>query len=141
MKALEDFPVTIELAVNWVEMDALGHVNNAIYFRYFEASRLRYLEAAGFEQLASQGIAAVLSRVSCHFIVPVRYPDRLTVGTRASEVGRDAIVMEHFVASRDKGLAAFGEAELVIFDFKLNKKIAVPDFLKKAIAKVEKQTF
>lgn len=140
MKALEDFPVKVELAVNWGEMDALGHVNNANYFRYFEASRMRYLEEVGFNQcFCSQGIAAVLSRVSCNFIAPLQYPDLVTIGTRVSEIGYDSIAMEHFVASKAKGLAAIGESELVVYDFKSNKKMAVPDPLKKAIEKLEKR--
>ena len=141
MRALADFPVTVELTVNWGEMDAYGHVNNANYFRYFEVSRIRYLEAAGSAACFTHGaIAAVLSRVSCDFIAPVQYPDTLTVGSRVIIVDRDSIVMEHFIQSRKKGLAAIGESTLVVYDFTLNKKMPVPELLKKAIENLEKRT-
>ena len=39
---LTDFPVTVEVPVAWGDMDALGHVNNAVYFRYFETARIRF---------------------------------------------------------------------------------------------------
>jgi acyl-CoA thioester hydrolase len=142
MKVLDEFPVKINLTVNWGEMDAYGHVNNANYFRYFEASRVRYIEEIGFhEYFRSQGFAGVLSRVSCNFIVPLKYPDDLTIGTRVTEISSDTIVMEHFVASSQKGLVAFGESELAIYDFSKDRKIQIPDFLRMSIDKLENKTF
>jgi acyl-CoA thioester hydrolase len=139
MKALTDFPVTIELAVHWGDMDALGHVNNANYFRYIEASRLRYLETVGLDlHPPEQKVVAVLSRVACDFIVPLHYPDLLTVGTRSGEVGRDFIAMEHFLASRQKGLIALGESVLALVDPSTGKKRDIPDAMKEAIARLEK---
>ncbi|MCZ6911333.1 MAG: acyl-CoA thioesterase, partial [Proteobacteria bacterium] len=43
MKVLDDYPVVIELPVVWGEMDAFDHVNNIIYFRYFESARIAYV--------------------------------------------------------------------------------------------------
>lgn len=43
-QSLEGFPVVIELPVVWGEMDAFAHVNNVVYFRYFESARIAYLE-------------------------------------------------------------------------------------------------
>jgi len=142
MKILEEFPVKINITVNWGEMDAYGHVNNANYFRYFEASRVRYLEEIDFyECFRTQGLAGVLSGVSCNFVAPLKYPDTLTVGTRVTEIGSDKIVMEHFVASSQKGLAAFGESELAVYDFGKDKKITISDLLRKSIEKIENKTF
>lgn len=142
MKILEDFSIKIELPVNWGEMDAYGHVNNANYFKYFEASRVRYIEKIGFhESFQSQRLAGVLSRVSCNFVAPLKYPDTLTVGTRVTEISSDKIVMEHFVTNSQKCLAAFGESELIVYDFSREKKIPVPDLLRKSIEKLENKTF
>ncbi len=142
MKAMEEFPVKIERDVQWDEMDAYNHVNNANYFRYFETSRIRYLQVIGFHEcFHSQGVAAVLAQASCRFIAPLHFPDTLTVGTRVSELDRDRIAMEHFVSSERNGLAAIGESELVIFDFRAGRRTPVPDYLRAAIEKLEGRTF
>lgn len=142
MKVLDEFPVKVELTVNWGEMDAYGHINNTNYFKYFETSRIRYMQTIGFyECFQSQGIAGVLAKATCQFIAPLRFPDTLSVCSRVIEIGVDRIVMEHFVASSQMGLAAIGDSELAIFDFKKNKRISVPDFLKKSIEKLEKRSF
>ena len=47
---LAGFPVILELPVQWGEMDAYGHVNNTVFFRYFESARMEYLRKCGFAE-------------------------------------------------------------------------------------------
>ena len=62
MKVLDDYPVVIELPVVWGEMDAFSHVNNIIYFRYFESARLAYVEQTGLlEYMDKTGIGPILA--------------------------------------------------------------------------------
>ena len=138
LKALNDYRVKVELPVAWSDMDMYRHVNNANFFKYFEAARVRYFDEIGFSGFYdSQGITGVLSSASCRFIIPLVYPDWITVGAKADCLDDDEIQMEHFILSKKKGLAAIGESRIVIFDFHKDKKIAIPEFLKKAIAEFE----
>ena len=142
LEILNDFHLKVEIAIPWVDMDIYGHVNNANYFRYFETSRVKYLEETGiYGYYETHGWAGVLSRASCHFLIPVSYPDVITVGARVTEIGRDTIAMEHFITSPKSGLCAFGESEIVLFDFRLGKKMDVPGFVKEAIEKFENTSF
>lgn len=142
MKILNDFPIKINLKINWGEMDIYGHVNSVHYFRYFETSRIAYIREIGFyDCFNSDGLGGVLSKVSCNFMVPIKYPDSLEVGTRTVNINKERIIMEHYISSSKNGLSAFGKSELVIYDFQNEKKILVPAFLKKSIETLEKRKF
>jgi acyl-CoA thioester hydrolase len=142
LEILKDFPIKIQIQVAWVEMDIYNHVNNTNYFRYFEEARVKYLEAIHFyHQYEKNGIACVISKASCNFMIPLKYPDILTVGARIVKIDKDCIHMEQFINSAKSGLAAFGDSELVIFNFKNSKPLAVPDYLKVEIEKLENKSF
>ena len=60
---LANFPVTIQVPVAWGEMDAFGHVNNIVYFRYFESARIAYFEKIEFIKFKDNiGVGPILSK-------------------------------------------------------------------------------
>ncbi|MBL8406664.1 MAG: acyl-CoA thioesterase, partial [Candidatus Accumulibacter sp.] len=61
------------IPIRWGDMDAYGHVNNTIYFRYMEQVRVEYLEKLGF-RVMPRGSAPVIINASCTFLVPLNYP-------------------------------------------------------------------
>jgi len=141
LEILKDFPVKIEIPVAWGEMDAYGHVNNVVYFRYFESAQVRYFDLLGFnEVLKSRRLGALIHQISCTYMIPIVYPDTLQAGVMVSEIKKDSLSMEFFILSLKNGLSAFGESEMVIYDFSTSKKIDIPLPLKKAIEKLENKT-
>jgi acyl-CoA thioester hydrolase len=77
---LADYPVVIEIPVAWGEMDAYGHVNNIVYFRYFETARIVYfgkLESPDF--VNRNPLGPILASTSCRFRAPLAFPDHLQV--------------------------------------------------------------
>ncbi len=135
---LNDYPVVVTIPVAWGEMDALGHVNNIIYFRYFETARMRYLEQAGLIDLMKQiGIGPILARTSCTYRVPVYYPDTLSVGTRVSTIGNTHFTMDYLIVSERNGASANGDSVVVTFDYRANGKAPVPEAVIRAIEKLE----
>jgi acyl-CoA thioester hydrolase len=78
---LEDLPVTVIIPVAWGEMDFFRHVNNTVFFRYFESARIVYLDRIGFhEALAESGIGPILASTHARFRKPITYPDTVHVG-------------------------------------------------------------
>ena len=59
-KVMQGYPVVFQSPVAWGEMDALGHVNNIIYFRYFESARMEYLRQIGLDDFILEGIGVIL---------------------------------------------------------------------------------
>ena len=136
---LPDFPVTVPLAVAWGEMDAFGHVNNTVFFRYFETARIAYFDAIGYDRLmAEQGLGPILAETSCRFRRPLKYPDRLVVGARVPTVGDDRFTMEYRIWSEQWGSAAGkGEGLIVSFDYRAQKRVPLPPSIVAAIERVE----
>ncbi len=137
---LSDYPVVVETPVAWGEMDAFGHVNNIVYFRYFETARIAYFERLNIpEFIGRDPIGPILAETSCRFRMPLSYPDRVSIGARVVSVGEDRFVMAYSVFSHlHDRLAAEGEGVLVCFDYRQNRKAPVPLKLKQRIEEIER---
>ena len=92
---LETYPVVIETPVAWGEMDSLRHVNNTVYFRYFESARMAYFDRLGlWDYMDETGVGPILASTGCRFRVPLTYPDTVSIGARVAEVEGDRFVMK-----------------------------------------------
>jgi len=140
---LGDYPIVIKIPVAWGEMDAFGHVNNIIYFRYFESARLAYFEAMGYLKSASEhGIGPILASTQCKFKLPVTYPDNVLAGTRVREMSADRFVMDYRVVSQNHHrIAADGEGLIVSYNYLEGAKTPIPEDIWTGIEKLEGKSF
>lgn len=138
-KAAVAWPLTIEVPLAWGEMDAFGHVNNAVYFRWFESARMSYFERLGWPELQREtGIGPILHSTQARFRAPLVWPDTVTVATRVTDVGRDRFTMLYEVRSRRLGtLAAEGSGLIVAFDYGAMRKALLPQVIQERIWKLE----
>jgi acyl-CoA thioester hydrolase len=136
---LAGYPVVLDVRVAWGEMDALRHVNNVAYFRYFESARIAYLEKAGlYESMKQTGIGPILASIQCKFKIPLTYPDTVSVGTRIPRIEEDRFLMEYrAVSHKAQAVAAEGECVIVTYDYRENKKTRLPEEVKKRILSME----
>ncbi|SMC25654.1 acyl-CoA thioester hydrolase [Desulfacinum hydrothermale DSM 13146] len=136
---LEGFPVVIELPVVWGEMDAFQHVNNVVYFRYFETARIAYfLEMNYMKIMEETGIGPILAATQCRYRFPLTYPDTISVGARVPALQEDRFTMEYRIVShRHKRIAAEGDALVVSYDYRKNAKTALPERVRHHILRVE----
>src|SRR5262245_21934338 len=116
-------------------MDAFGHVNNVVYFRYFEAARIDYLARVGWmESKEKLGLGPIVHSTQARFRKPLTYPDTVRVGGRAVEVQADRVVIEHAVVSDRLGaVAAEGQVVVVSFDYRAGVKVVLPGEVRAAI--------
>jgi acyl-CoA thioester hydrolase len=128
--ALTAFPTVIHLPVQWGDMDSYQHVNNIIYFRWFESARIAYLEQIGLKAMYhGAGIGPILAAIGCNYRRQLTYPDTV------------AVEMEHVLFSTaQQVVVADGKSTIVTFDYKSQKPIPVPDEIRAAIAKIEGRT-
>ncbi len=122
-------PPLFEQPVAWGDMDALGHVNNAVYFRYMESARVAFLLWAGIDRLRlGQGPGVILQSAQCRFRRPVVYPDTLLISSRVSSIEADRFTLEHEMRSKALGeVAALGFGVIVVYDYIKGAKTALPD--------------
>jgi acyl-CoA thioester hydrolase len=137
---LSDYPVVIEFPVAWGEMDAMNHVNNTVYFRYFESARIAYFEKMDvIGYMTETGIGPILATTSCKFRIPLSYPDKVLIGAKVVSIEEDRFVMHHLVVSaKHQKVAAEGDGVIVTFNYREGKKVIVPEVVRQKILDIEK---
>jgi acyl-CoA thioester hydrolase len=137
---LEGYPVVIEIPVAWGEMDSFQHVNNIVYFRYFESARILYSEKLGLHKLKDDtGIGPILGSTGCKYKFPLTYPDTVSVGAKITGIKEDRFSMKYVVVSRRHNrIAAEGDGVVVMYNYHERKKTAIPEVIRRRIAELEK---
>ncbi len=135
---LEGYPVIVVIPVAWGDMDAAQHVNNTVYFRYFESARIAYFERIAFGLDVARSAGPILARAQCQFRLPVTYPDTVSVGTGVVGLGEDRFVMRFTVVSHRHGKAAAqGDGLIVSYDYRKQRKAPLPNDTRAAIIALE----
>lgn len=125
--------VTLRIPVAWGDMDALGHVNNTIYLRWFESARIAWWEAiptAG--RLQAQGVGPILARTSIDYRRPVKYPDTIEITVTTLRVGGKSVTLGYRVASsaQNNAIVAEGETVLAMLNYLSNQTLQIDDELR-----------
>ncbi len=123
--------------MRWGDMDALGHLNNTLYFRYFEQSRVAWLEAAGFPVSLNASSGPILAATQCDFFKPLVYPADIRVDTWVKRIGRSSFSLGHRVmlasVTDPTQAAAEGEAVIVWVDYGSGQSMALPANLRQLL--------
>ena len=128
----------IEVPVAWGDMDAFGHVNNTIYFRWFESGRIHYFGLAGVLGRGAPTDGPILANAECQFLLPLAYPDTVEIRTRVTQLGNSSFTMRYEVTSRSHAdIAARGTGIVVWYDYKNARKAPVPDWLRDRFHEME----
>jgi acyl-CoA thioester hydrolase len=138
-EALSGYQLTIAVPVWWGDQDAFGHVNNTVYFRWFESARIEYLNRVGLNgPSAGNTLGPIMAAAGCNFRRQLVYPDTVHVGARVTRIGRASFTMEHVVFSEKLGcVAADGASTLVVFDYAKNLAHPVPQEIRGRIESFE----
>ncbi|MGO8968877.1 MAG: acyl-CoA thioesterase [Myxococcaceae bacterium] len=130
------YPVTVEFPIHWGEMDALGHVNNAHFFTWFESSRMAFFQAAGIALSRQDAVAPILAAAHCDYLEPVVFPARVVVGARATKLGNTSLTLEHAVwrLGAPERLLARGSSVVVLLNYATGEKVRIPEAARAAIA-------
>ncbi len=125
---------TLRMPIRWGDMDAMGHVNNTVYFRYIEQARISW-----FDEIACApdptGEGPVIVNAHCTFIKQLKYPGEIEVRTLVGPPGRSSFEMLHEIRLIDAQgvpgtLHASGGAKVVWVNFPAEKSVPVPDSLR-----------
>jgi len=136
---IDDYPVVVSQKVAWGDMDAYAHVNNAVYFRYFETGRMVYFERVGILSYRDEtNIGPILASTSCDFLAPLTYPDDIKILTRINEIKEKRFNIQSVIYSEtlDK-IVAQGNGMIVYYDYTRNITCHIPARISRSINKLE----
>ena len=120
--------------VRWGDMDAMGHINNTLYFRYMETIRIDWFRAIGALP-NPQGQGPVIVNAFCNFYRQLEYPDHVLIRMYVSDPGRSSF--ESWATMERVGepgvICAAGGATTVWTDFPAQRSAPLPDWLRRHI--------
>lgn len=131
------FRFSTAIEVRWRDLDALNHVNNAVYFTYLEQARVRYLAELGVVPDTPGGIGFILAEASCQFRSPLTLGERVTVRIRLSELRHSSFVFQYRMEGEDGRLAAEARSVQVCYDYEGKHPIPISDAWRKAFVDFE----
>ena len=117
-----------EIPIRWGDMDAFGHVNNTLYFRYFEEARFKWMLHERVPM--DDDNHPVVVTIGCTFLRPLYHPDTLRIELAISEPGRSSFNMTYKVFSSHDPVnpCTEGYSKIVWVDRKTGKSIPLPAF-------------
>ena len=128
------FPVLTKVTPYWSEVDALGHINNARYFTWFEEARMALLAEIGAPMSGTPSVGPILAQTSCVFHAPVYWPSTLEIGARVTRIGRSSVTMEYVAflfptppdPHAEPKCVATGSGVVVMVDYNTGKSTEIP---------------
>ncbi|MCX7856043.1 MAG: acyl-CoA thioesterase [Anaerolineae bacterium] len=131
------FRFSTTLEVIWRDLDALGHVNNAVYFTYLEYARMKYLQELGLAFRDLQDVGIILAEAACTYHSPLSLGERVTIWVRVSEMRNSSFVFEYRMEGNDGRLVATGRTVQVCYDYAAGRSVPIPDHWRAAITAYE----
>ena len=127
---------SVSIPMRWGDMDAQGHVNNTLYFRYMEQARVEWLESLR-ERVGDAGaggrLSSVIVNASCTFLVPLCYPGTVDVRMFVDPPGRSSIDC-HYELWMDDRKYAEGSSRIVWIDLATQRSTPLPDPVRAMVA-------
>ena len=124
---LSDYKFKTPIPIRFTDIDAVGHVNNAIYLTYFEIARFNYWHEIINWNLRVNGV--VVGRTEVNYLKPVTFGDEIACYVRISRIGNSSFdVMQVLVKIAPEGeeICTTGKAVCISYDYKANKSVPIP---------------
>ncbi|MDQ3048333.1 MAG: acyl-CoA thioesterase, partial [Bacteroidota bacterium] len=133
-----NYPVSLELRIDWSELDMHGHVNNVAYHKYIQASRIHYWEQVGITNLYSENkTGPMLASTALQFRKPLFYPGNIVVKARIELIKTTSFILHHIILNNEGEICAEAQDVIVMFDFISNQKAPFSDQLRAVVEKLE----
>lgn len=137
---MEGFRFVYLQEVTFSDLDAFGHVNNAVYLTYLENARIGYMrEVLGIESL--EDLLVIVAKVNIDFRSRASLGEVLEIGARVSRIGTKSFDLDHEVRGPDARLVAAASTTLVTFDYRGDTTMPVPELWRERIESFEAKDF
>lgn len=132
------FPYEIEIEVAFRDIDAMGHVNNAVFFSYFETARVKYImevfEPGDLTDFDLLDLPLILVEATCSYKSPALLGEKLKVGISLSRFGTKSFDFVYRILGQDGRLVATGKTIQVMYDYGTRSAYPIPDDIKDQVS-------
>ena len=128
------YPHLTALDTRWMDNDAYGHVNNVVYYSFFDTAVNRWLIERGVLDVAASAAIGLVVETGCRYLRPIAFPDRVTAGLRVAHVGHSSVRYElALFRGDDDEASAVGHFVHVYVDRAGRRPTRVPDAVRTAL--------
>jgi acyl-CoA thioester hydrolase len=125
------------ITTRWIDNDAYGHINNVVYYEFFDTVVNGYLLAQGVLDIADGPVIGLVVETKCNYFRPIAFPDGIRAGLRVAKLGTSSVTYDVGIFRGDEDLAsAQGHFVHVYVDRATNKPVPLPAALKQALEKL-----
>jgi len=125
---VEGFDFVHRETVRFRDVDAMGHVNNAVFLTYLEEARIAFLQ-----RFDAEPANMILARVEIDFRAPLEVGDEIEIGVRPARVGEKSFELEYEVRAGE-AVAAEAKTVIVSYDYETGRTVEVPQAWREALA-------
>lgn len=130
-----DFPHFLAIPTRWMDNDAYQHVNNVVYYSYFDTAVNRFLIDHGVLDIHADRVVGLVVDTGCAYFSSVSFPDTVHVGMRVAKLGNSSVRYELALFRNDEARpAAAGHFVHVYVDRDSNRPVSVPAAVRAALA-------
>lgn len=132
-----DYSYFKNITTRWADNDIYGHINNVIYYSYFDTVANQYLiEFADFNPISAP-VIGVIVHSNCNYIKPIAYPDKIEAGLTVKKLGRSSVTYGIGIFRQGESAAcAYGEFVHVFVNRKDNLPISIPTKIRESLQKI-----
>ena len=131
----EHYRAFLSIPTRWMDNDAYGHVNNVIYYSYFDTAVNEHLIRAGGLDIERDPVVGYTVETSCRFLRPLTFPQLVDAGLRVTKLGTSSVVYEiGLFAAGEHTPSAEGRFVHVWVDRATQRPSRVPDKIRRALA-------
>jgi len=116
--------VSVDLHIRYRDIDLMGHVNNAVFFTFFEEGRKEFLRACNIDNFGKYHY--ILAHTDCDFYKPVKMTDMITLQSWVSDMGKKSFTMMYKIIDKNNVSIVYAKGKSVQVFFDYNKNISVP---------------
>jgi acyl-CoA thioester hydrolase len=134
---IDDYPHAVDLTTRWNDNDPYGHVNNAVFYEYFDSVANAYLIEDGGLDIHGSDVIGLVVESGCRYHAPVEYPACLRVGLRVDRLGTRSVTygLAVFTVNSDDAVVN-GYFSHVFVDRETRRPTAMPDGIRAALERL-----
>jgi acyl-CoA thioester hydrolase len=135
------FPHMQEITTRWMDNDAYGHVNNVVYYSFFDTAVNQHLIESGVLDVQKNQVVGLVVETQCRYFSSIAFPDKVHVGVRVAHIGNSSVRYELAIFRNDEDAAsAQGHFVHVYVDRATNRPVPIPDTWRKVLRSLHPDT-
>lgn len=133
---LSEFKHRIPLQIRFNDIDILGHLNNTVYFGFFDTGKAYFFEEIMDGKMDWKKVDTVIANVDCAYVAPIYFGEKIEVRTRCVNIHDKSFRLQQVIIETDIGqLKAAAETVMVSFDAASQKATEMPSRIREALEK------